>query len=299
MFVWQAIIPRTQHRDLANHRDAVLLYLLENQIPINFPSLMLQHLNHTISQNLKVGYANLLTTLFESFGITFEGYETLKYKPKHYLQPSTLKAMNICIVGGKSRFMIENQKKKVGVDSEMEDSKVEAKSEGEQKSKENEKIEGELKIEEGEHINKRKSVRIAMKSMNKVITSPVFLDLTEEAGTKGEIKENNESVPSSVSPKGFASFSSSCPTNDLKELKEAVKSLSISQLMIMQRLEKVEDQLENLTNVSTNLVSELKKNHLEVTDKQKELMDRLEDLVVEDIPEEDTSEQHLSPSQNT
>ena len=67
--VRRTVFPRTQKRGEANLLDCVVIYCLVFNVQVNFPSLMISHLDHTVPSGLKVGYGSLLTTIFKSFNV--------------------------------------------------------------------------------------------------------------------------------------------------------------------------------------------------------------------------------------
>ena len=69
------ILPRNSKRSEVSLRDATLIYCMENQIKINFPSLMISHLSDCIEKRNVVGYGGLLTWIFRKFGVPLEGLE--------------------------------------------------------------------------------------------------------------------------------------------------------------------------------------------------------------------------------
>lgn len=144
IFVHLVIVPRTQHKHEAKHLDAMLMYCLENKIQINFPSIMIKHLAHCLANHLKVGYANLIITLIESFGISMENCEHIKLQTNHFVQPKTLESRNLHVVDGITQFLPkQTPKAKEGVkvlteEEELDKWLEEEESEGEEENKEKE-----------------------------------------------------------------------------------------------------------------------------------------------------------------
>ena len=69
------ILPRNSKRSEVSLRDATLIYCMDNQIKINFPSLMISHLSDCIEKKNVVGYGGLLTWIFRKFGVPLDGLE--------------------------------------------------------------------------------------------------------------------------------------------------------------------------------------------------------------------------------
>ena len=67
------ILPRTSKRSEVSLRDATLIYCLANHIKINFPSLMICHLNDCIFKRNVLGYGGLLTWIFKKLGVPLDG----------------------------------------------------------------------------------------------------------------------------------------------------------------------------------------------------------------------------------
>ena len=69
------ILPRNSKRSEVSLRDATLIYCMDNQIKINFPSLMISHLSDCIEKKNVVGYGGLLTWIFRKFEVPLDGLE--------------------------------------------------------------------------------------------------------------------------------------------------------------------------------------------------------------------------------
>ena len=67
------VLPCNSKRSEVNLRDATLIYYLANHIKINFPSLMISHLNDCIEKIYLVGYGGMLTWIFKKFGVPLDG----------------------------------------------------------------------------------------------------------------------------------------------------------------------------------------------------------------------------------
>ena len=221
-FVFNDIIPRTQKRDSANKLDSVLIYCLAKKIQINFPSIMIQHLSHCVPKGWKVGYGNLLTYVFESFGISFTDKEPLPLKNTEYMQSIFLENHKMKVVDGCFEVVLEEKEKRpkeVGGLAEGEEERATGIIEGvvqDIQEEEEEKVVEEV-IETGGR-KKRKSLRLMKK---KEAPAPICIDIT---GVQEELQKVTTSPTSGkyASTSGFAAFSSppKVPSEDVKELKE-------------------------------------------------------------------------------
>ena len=309
VFVHQAIVPRTQHRHEANHLDAVLMYCLENKIQINFPSIMIKHLTHCITNHLKVGYANLIITLIESFGISVENCESLKLQTNHFVQPRTLESRNLHVVDGVTQFIPKQSKAKEEVKVMTEDEELDkwlegenSEEEGEKKGKMKDKEEGsgsEKKKSSAPTTGKRKSTRLAVKPKMKV-GAPTFVDLSEEKvlvqgeqGTFVQETGESQSVPARESV-GFAGFSSVSAALEMKNLKGTVQKLVDAQAAMVQKIETLGKMVSDLTKASTELSTTVQQRTDTISQGQADILKKLEDLVLEEVPIEDAGEEHQS-----
>ena len=105
--VRRTILARTQKRSEANLLDCAVIYCLTNRIKVNFPSLMISHLDHTVPSGYKVGYGTLLTKIFKSFQVPLEQYGKLALRKEQYIQGSTLHSLNLGVLNGKTLLYTE------------------------------------------------------------------------------------------------------------------------------------------------------------------------------------------------
>ena len=105
--VRRIVFPRTQKRGEANLLDCAVIYCLMFNVQINFPSLMISHLDHTVPSDLKVGYGPFLTTIFKSFNVPLEGYGKVALKKDQFIQQSTLNGLNLGVLDGCTEWYTE------------------------------------------------------------------------------------------------------------------------------------------------------------------------------------------------
>lgn len=276
-FVWQGIVPRTQHRHEANHLDAILMYCMEHKIKINFPSIFIQHLSNCIEKEQLVPYGNLIMTLLESYDISALKYEHLKLKTNHFIQPRTLQSWNLGVKDGHTYFLVETKNKPA-----IKEAKQEKEEEKELKL---EVVEDSVKEETGEEQGKkkrgrkgtrkvrpasqRKSTRLASKPAEKVVSTS-FLNLDDSHDEEVEV-ESKVDVRKSSSP----TF-----VEELKGIKEAlVKNAS--------RMEILETMVSNLAASNKLLTNEVKDGMVKIAQGQEELKNRLNEMVLESKSDDD------------
>lgn len=68
------------------------------------PSLIISHLSHCISHNTKVGYGNLLSTIFKNCEVKLLASPSFCLEPQNYLTKDTLSRLSLRLVNGKLDF---------------------------------------------------------------------------------------------------------------------------------------------------------------------------------------------------
>ncbi|KAL2932613.1 ATP synthase subunit beta mitochondrial [Bienertia sinuspersici] len=153
--VRRTVFPRTQKRGEASLLDCAVIYCLMFNVQINFPSLMISHMDRTVPSDLKVGYGTLLTKIFKSFKVPLEGYGKVGMKKEQYIQGSTLNGLNLGVLDGSTQWYTEILK-----------------------------MEEKNKREEEEKSKVRKSRRLISKSEG----TPLTIDLEDEGVRSKEVE---------------------------------------------------------------------------------------------------------------
>lgn len=114
------VVPRTQKKNELCFLDMTIIFCLVKKIKINFPSLMLQHLEHTVPKGYKVGYGALLASVMEELGVELvDFYGALPEKSENVINESTLRGLSLGVVAGKCVVV---EPKKATLPKEVEDS---------------------------------------------------------------------------------------------------------------------------------------------------------------------------------
>ena len=318
--VFRSIIPRTQHRDEANHLDALLIYCLENKIQINFPSLMIKHLTHCISKNMKIGYGNLLMTFLESFGIK-ETKEVLTMQRNHFIQSSTLLRLGllvkdgVCVFKEQEKEEDEEEEQKVAEKEEEEADKVKTPEKTvttvDEKNEDEEPLIKSVSRRGGRGRGRgggalRKSGRNMRKGADKE-TLQTFFDLDEDEPKKDESKaeepQKEEPKTAEVHPSppavvetsvlekqgsgsmvrtgsGFGTFSSSV-IEELQGLKDSVQSLHGKLDQVLNRCAKMEPMLEKQATLSQTIIDDMDAAYLQIDKAQRKILAKVNDILSE------------------
>ena len=225
--VWRTILPRTQKRNEANLLDISVMYCLAKKIKINFPALMIQHLEHCVPKGFKVGYGALLTTVFESLDVELDDLDVIRLKGENKIQESTLLNLGIIVVEGKCKFVEEEKEdKRKGVEKlEQEQNEVPQKK-------------GNRKRRTPAETPKRKSRRIAASSSVSRKLSPQYMVLSDEEKTTKEQPTED-------------CFSTAVPDSKEHEV-------------VMKKLELIEAKMDKLQQTVLEVVTSMQRNHEEV-----------------------------------
>jgi len=218
---------------------------------------MIEHLSYCIKNYHYVGYVNLIMTLLESYDINVSDHEHLKLQTNHFIQPRTLESWNLCVVDGKTDFIVKKPKKAPRVVHEEVEEKEDEKEEEQEKKQEtaskSQKKKGNVQGTQG---RMRKSLRLATNSAAKPTSFTVILDDDE-----AEKEEKEPAVKGGLfgAGLGFGGFSSSASVmEELKSIKGSVAKLMASQNDLSSRMGDIETVLGNLCESSTTLTKELR-----------------------------------------
>lgn len=106
--VWRFLIPRDSKRTQASLLDLSIIYCLIHNFKINFPSLMISHLTHCITNKNKIGYGALITHIFKKSKLKLPSTPSFNLEPENYLTKTTLSRLSLKVINGKIEF--ENKK---------------------------------------------------------------------------------------------------------------------------------------------------------------------------------------------
>ncbi|XP_021741690.1 uncharacterized protein LOC110707921 isoform X1 [Chenopodium quinoa] len=122
--IWRGILPRSQKRSTVTLLDASLIFCLAKKVSINFPALMIAHLDHCIP-DLHIPYGSLLTVVFQDLKVPLPQTETYTLKPEHILQEKSLLKLKLKVVNENVCFASDGQRDSEGEHSEGEVEKKE------------------------------------------------------------------------------------------------------------------------------------------------------------------------------
>ncbi|XP_021742810.1 uncharacterized protein LOC110708895 [Chenopodium quinoa] len=119
--VKKSLVPRTQKKNELCYLDMALIFCMSKKIKINFPALMIQHLEHCIEKEIKVGYAAILASVFENLGVQLRDfYGHMREKGENVINETTLRGLSLAVVRGKCvRYEVAQKKKEKEEDSQL------------------------------------------------------------------------------------------------------------------------------------------------------------------------------------
>ena len=146
------ILPRNSKRSEVSLRDATLIYCMVNNIKINFPSLMISHLNDCIAKRCMVGYGGLLSWIFSKFGVPLGDY-SFPMGPSNMIGAKCLSNLRLKL---NEEGILENIVEQIEIDSDNEEQEEEGKEKEEQEEEEEKEEKEQEKKEEEEKEEQEK-----------------------------------------------------------------------------------------------------------------------------------------------
>ena len=119
------VVPRTQKKNELSFLDMTIVFCMSKKLKINFPSLMMQHLEHTVPRGYKVGYGAILASVFESLGVELvDYYGYIPEKPENVINEETLRGLSLGVVDGKCVVLEKKGGQEKEKEKEVESSKA-------------------------------------------------------------------------------------------------------------------------------------------------------------------------------
>jgi len=95
-YTWVHILcPRGSNFAQLLNEDILMLWLIKNNVIINWPHYIMQHIIKCQDSNMPLSYANLITRILQVYGFDLSNEQTIMLGWNHYFGKNSMKKLNI------------------------------------------------------------------------------------------------------------------------------------------------------------------------------------------------------------